>query len=126
MGYRSDITAVFYTKDAQAWPVMKLYIDENFPTVGDLIKDEDLTLLESKRVFGYVVKFTGWKWYEGYPEVQAWNRFVSNFLELADGDDHPWAYEFVRIGEDYNDVETTYSDKSEYVLNVVRDVEVNV
>ena len=30
MGYKSDVTAVFYTTK-EKFPVMKLYVDENFP-----------------------------------------------------------------------------------------------
>jgi hypothetical protein len=50
---------------------------------------------------------------------------VSNFLEIADGEGLPWAYEFVRIGEDSNDIEETQSDSADYVLSVVRTTEIN-
>ena len=31
MGYRSDVMAAFYVRDAKHLPVLKLWIDENFP-----------------------------------------------------------------------------------------------
>ena len=40
------------------------------------------------------------KWYDSYPEIIEFNRFVSNFLELAEQEEIVWCYEFVRIGED--------------------------
>jgi hypothetical protein len=124
MGYRSDIKAVFYTTDKEAWPVLKLYVDENFPE-GD---KEHLRVIRGKYITGYLFEVDGWKWYDSYPEVIAFNRFVSNLLELADGDDDgpPWCYEFARVGEDYEDLEVNRSNKAEqYVLNFARSIEVD-
>ena len=122
MGYRSNVTAVFYTSKDK-WPVLKLYVDEHFP--------EDLKgCLKVVGERGYLFQDNDVKWYDSWPEVQAFQRFVSNFLELADGGDTAgpneldWAYEFVRIGEDSDDLEETQSDGAEYVLSVIRDVEV--
>lgn len=119
MGYRSNVTAVFYTSKDK-WPTLKLYVDENFP-------EELKGCLSIVGERGYLFQDDQVKWYDSFPEVQAFQRFVSNFLELADGEDSEnldWAYEFVRIGEDSDDLEETYSDGAVYVLNVVRDVEV--
>lgn len=118
MGYRSDVTAVFYAPIDKA-PVLKLYVDENFPE--DLAGE--LKPIDNGKYAGYEFSGTGWKWYDSYPEIVAFNRFVSNFLELADGEDaseRAWAYEFVRIGEDSDDVEETYSDHSHYFIRVSR------
>ena len=118
MGYRSSVTAVFYTSK-EKFPVMKLYVDEHFP--------EDLKgCLKVVGERGYLFQDDQVKWYDSWPEVQAFQRFVSNFLEFADGGDDStsWAYEFVRIGENSDDLEETYSDGAEYVLSVIRDVEV--
>ena len=122
MGYRSDITAVFYTTDKETWPAMKLYVDENFP---ESLKG-DLRTIQGKNTYGYMFEGQGWKWYEGYPEVQEFNRFVSNLLELADGDDGLlWCYEFARIGEDYEDLEMNRSDKATFLLSFARSIEVD-
>lgn len=123
MGYRSDLKAVFYTTDKEAWPVLKLYVDENFPE--DL--KGDLQVIQGKHITGYMFEGEGWKWYDSYPDVQAYNRFASNFLELADADDGPlWCYEFARIGEDYEDLEINRSDKATYVLEFSRSIEVEL
>ena len=118
MGYRSNVTAVFYTTK-EKWPVLKLYIDEHFP-------EEFKGYLTIQGERAYVFKLDNVKWYDSYPEVQAFQRFVSNFLEFDKGgeDSTQWAYEFLRIGEDSNDVEETYSNSAEYVISLSWDVEI--
>ena len=118
MGYRSNITAVFYTTKEE-FSMMKLYIDEHFP-------QEFKGYLKVQGERAYVFKLDNVKWYDSYPEVQAFQRFVSNLLELAKGgnDNTQWSYEFLRIGEDSNDIEETYSDGSEHILSLSWDVEV--
>ena len=123
MGYRSEVTAAFYVHkiNEDQWPALKLYVDENFPK--ELV--ECLREKKSDYHHGYIFSESDVKWYDSYPEVAAFQRFVSNFLEIADGEGVPWAYEFVRIGEDSNDIEETSSDSADYVLSVVRTTEIN-
>ena len=128
MGYRSEVKAVFYAPK-EKWAALKLYVDENFPTVGDLIKDEDLQEVETDSYCGYLFEQDDVKWYPNYAEVIAFTAFVSAFLELAEGDNAEaldWNYEFVRLGEDYSDIETVYSNNASYLLGVRREIEVNV
>lgn len=54
----------------------------------------------------------GWKWYEGYEDVQAWESF------MCEAEDHDLDYEFVRIGEDHNDIEIRNSENSAGLINV--------
>jgi hypothetical protein len=127
MGYRSEVKAVFYAPK-EKWAAMKLYVDENFPTIGDLMRDEDLKEFESGGYCGYLFEADDVKWYDSYAEVIAFNEFVRAFLELAEGENAnelDWSYEFVRLGENYDDIETVYSDNSDYLLGVRREVEVN-
>jgi hypothetical protein len=127
MGYRSEVKAVFYAPQAK-WAALKLYVDENFPTIGDLMRDEDLKAFEGLGYCGYLFGQDDVKWYPNYAEVIAFNEFVHAFLELAEGDNAEaldWNYEFVRIGENYEDIETVYSDDCAYLLNVRREIEVN-
>jgi hypothetical protein len=125
MGYRSDVTAVFYAHKKvgeNPWPTLKLFIDENFP---EELKGA-LEFRESSSYVGYTFTEYGVKWYDSYPEIVAFNRFVSNYLEIADGENElAWAYEFVRIGEESDDTEVTYSDGSDCVLQVSRATEIN-
>jgi len=129
MGYRSEVKAVFYAPK-EKWATLKLYVDENFPTVGDLIKDEDLHEFESEGHYycGYLFEQDDVKWYDSYAEVIAFNEFARAFLELAEGDNAnqlEWHYEFVRMGENYDDIETVYSNDCSYLLDVKREILVN-
>jgi len=119
MGYRSDIKAVFYTKDTEQWPALRLFFDENFP------KDfmEDLKVIGSEWCSGYMLSFEAVKWYDGYPDVKAYNKFVMEYTELIDGESElPWMYEFIRVGEDNDDVETVRAGDAQYVLDVRREI----
>lgn len=63
---------------------------------------------------GQVFSFSYWKWYESYPEVQAWE----NFFDYCD--EHKIAYDFIRIGEDGDD----YEVRTQLVFRYVRDFDV--
>ena len=82
MGYRSDVKAVFYTKDVNEWPALKLFVDENFP---DDLKG-GLEVIRSSVYFGYVFSAESTKWYGGYPEVEAYNKFTEAYTELINGE----------------------------------------
>jgi hypothetical protein len=127
MGYRSEVKAVFYAPQ-EKWAAMKLYVDENFPTVGDLIKDEDLKEFDTGLYCGYLFEQDDVKWYDSYAEVIAFHKFVGAFLELADGENAQelqWSFEFVRVGEDYEDIEFKRSEDCDNLLDVRREIEVN-
>ena len=118
MGYRSNITAVFYTTKEE-FSMMKLYIDEHFPQ-----EFKGYLTVQGERA--YVFKLDNVKWYDSYPEVKAFQRFVSNFLEFTKGSDDStqWAYEFLRVGEDSNDIQEMYSEGAEHILSLSWHVEV--
>jgi hypothetical protein len=118
MGYRSDVVAAFYATPDKAAAV-KLYVDENFPEelAGNLRP------IKNAYYQGYMFEDQHVKWYDSYPEVIAFNRFVSNFLELAEQEEIAWCYEFMRIGEDNDDIEETQSDYADNQLRVVRNIE---
>lgn len=120
MGYRSDVRALFYTTNKDDLPVLKLYMDENFP------KDESLELkgIDSKVIYGYELVLEQVKWYESYEYVKAFEAFKAKYLTLIDeqGDGKKWKFEFVRVGDDVEDVEFEQND-SAYVLSVSRMIE---
>ncbi len=148
MGYRSDVVAVFYTtsnpKNKEAHKrneaKLKLFMKENFPQEWVkpewANKDEGLTMLENDTGTIYEFQVSSVKWYEGYESVQKFDEFWDKFVALADGEgededgdegDEPpeWACEFVRLGENDDDVETKSSDEAEYVLQVSRTIDRN-
>lgn len=126
MGYRSDVTALFYVRKAEHFPVLKLWLQENFPME---------TFSEHLRWFnrGMIFEEENTKWYSDYDEVKAFNEAVEKYLGLMnmdanEGDDPPmFFYEFVRIGENYDDIETEYyGDNCEYILGVSRSVTMDI
>lgn len=122
MGYRSDVKAVFYTSDTEQWPALRLFVDENFP---EALKG-DLEVIGSSTYSGYVFSCEGTKWYDGYDDVKAYNKFVADYEELIDENGEaklPWIYEFIRIGEDTDDIDTTQAGDARYVLRVNRYIE---
>jgi len=120
MGYRSDVHALFYTTNKEDLPVLKLYMDENYPE--DFLPE--LTYVEGKHLWGYEMVCESVKWYESYEDVQAFDAFKTKYHALLDEqeDGKKWKFEFVRIGEDTNDVEQEQNDSS-YVLSVSRRIE---
>jgi hypothetical protein len=121
MGYRSDVKAVFYTtKDKAA--VLKLFVDENFPKV--FVEANCLKWVESEfNRAGYSFEYYGVKWYESYPNIQAFKEFVERYNEVADEAD--WQYEFVRMGEDDDDTELDeHGENVACVLQVIREIRI--
>jgi hypothetical protein len=123
MGYRSDVMAVFYTYDPNEYPAMKLFIDEHIP---EFFRSEEYMRLFSGGMPRHVqgIKFTmnGMKWYPSYPDVQGFEEAIRKFEKLSDGGDK-WLWEFIRVGEEVEDVEEKCCAESENLLYVVRSIE---
>lgn len=121
MGYRSDVHALFYTTIKEDLPLLKLFMDENYPK--DL---HDLEEISSNRIYGYEMVYEDVKWYSGYDDVKAFDAFRTKYLALLDAQEEngkEWAFEFVRIGEETEDVECESSMASLGVLSVSRQIE---
>jgi hypothetical protein len=120
MGYRSDVHALFYTTRKEDLPVLKLYMEENFPKYETL----GLKEIEGKHLWGYEMVLEHVKWYESYDDVKAFDEFKRKYGALIDEqeDGKKWKFEFVRIGEETDDVEQEQHDSS-YVLSVCRSIE---
>jgi hypothetical protein len=124
MGYRSDVAAVFYVNKVEHFPVLKLWLDENFP-----IKEFDENIRWFDR--GMVFECENVKWYDSSPDVQAFDAAQGKFIDLCNAevsDGTPtFNYEFIRVGEDYNDVEVEREGIDyEYLLEVVRNISIDI
>lgn len=125
MGYRSDVAAVFYVKDAKHFPLLKLWLDENFPMdmYNEYIRWFDR---------GMVVEEEHVKWYSDFDDVKAFNEAVEKYSTLInmglDNKDAPlFSYEFVRIGENDDDVEVEQEgNECEFLLRVERRITVDI
>jgi len=121
MGYRSDVKAAFYVRDAKHFPVLKLWLDENFPMeqLGNCIRWFDR---------GMVFEEEWVKWYDDYDDVKLFNAAAEKYLELvnvdeANNDTPIFLYEFVRVGENYEDIVTDYEGFTcECILGVSRTI----
>jgi len=124
MGYRSVVEAVFYTRNEEEYPLLKLYVDENFPKSEEL--REGLKPIKANNVWGCRFIADNVKWYESYPEIQEFNEFVVKFNQLLMENERArptWAYEFVRLGEQSDDVEEERSENADFILCVRREIE---
>jgi hypothetical protein len=126
MGYRSDVMAAFYVKDKKHFPVLKLWLDENFPM--EMFKDQ-INWFDR----GMILEDGNTKWYADYEEVEAFDAAVHTYLKLVhnssvEQQDVPeFCYEFVRIGENYDDIDAEYEGIScEWLLGVNREITCDV
>ena len=60
------------------------------------------------------------KWYDSYPDVDLFTKFLTEVRDLE------YEYEFLRIGEDDNDVESDYTGDAENYMYVERTIQVNL
>ena len=120
MGYRSDVMAVFYTYDPNEYPAIKLFIDENMPEWCR--GDEHMSTFKKENLMGIKFEFLDVKWYESYADVQGFEQALKKFEKLSDGG-HAWLWEFVRLGEEVEDVDDKSSYQSDGLLHVVRSIE---
>jgi len=124
MGYRSDVVGAFYVSKEEHFPMVKLWLDENFP-----IKEFEENIRWFDR--GMVLECEDVKWYDSFPDIQAFEAAANKFVELCNAEvsegTPTFNYEFVRIGEEYEDVEVVREGIAcEYLLEVSRGVIVEV
>jgi hypothetical protein len=123
MGYRSDVAAVFYAADKKDFPVVKLWLQENFPV--EMFKD-------SIRWFdrGMVFEEDNVKWYPDYEDVKAFEAARENFVEMfceEEGNSNvKGAVELMRVGENYDDIEHDEWGDYEGILECVRSIRVDI
>jgi hypothetical protein len=118
MGYRSNIRCLLYPLDTPTGDAPSL--SDNYhalvtlmnTTFKNVVDDfsSDMTLDPHHRVVDFVIDDV--KWYPSYPDVQAFEKMLDEVAELG------YCYEFVRVGEDQNDIEMRESDHSNGYLGV--------
>jgi hypothetical protein len=127
MGYRSDVSVVFYTLDAERMPLaaLKLWFDENYP--HEVAKAEWAAKIEEGDDY-LLVNYTDVKWYDDYTHPKEVDAALRRFTETFDAEDvvtehgAPAAYDFVRIGEEVADIDTDRSGWTNYRLDVKREI----
>jgi len=118
MGYRSDVKILFYPDTQEDFHVFKLWLDERLP-------GEPYEVYSGKYV---LFEFNDVKWYTSYPDVAKFREAINECYTLFDGDEgRPLVHhEFVRIGEESDDIEQEYSPDCSYWLQVHREIIVSI
>ena len=124
MGYRSDVTVVMYPKNDKDFALLKLYVDENLP--------DQFEVCEADTGLKYLVcEMDSVKWYQGYEDVDVYTRAFSEwdtmFRDEADPEGEPlFHYEFVRFGEDTEDIVYDCSNYCDHILGIERRAYVSI
>lgn len=118
MGYRSEVAIKVYGEAENMVAFKKAYDEalDKLPEVeqgyiDDLMRDNERNGFDDN-VFTFHADYI--KWYDEYPNVQ----FFIGLLDLVD--ELGVNSEFIRVGEDYDDIETDYQGDCEYMLGIKR------
>jgi len=121
MGYRSQVAVVIYGdgRSQESYDLLKTLMNTTFKEAYTAF-DGCAEWHDGKRVLEF--KMEDVKWYDSYPDVR-------NFMQMLDdiGDMSGLNYEFLRVGEESEDIETTSEGSyPEYILSVTRSIQVDL
>ena len=116
MGYRSNVMCIIYPfgdseSRKEKYGLLKTLMATTFKDVAEEWGG-NMEWLDDDCILEFDIENI--KWYENYPEIQ---EFVSMRDIFHKGDFEGFALEFIRTGEDSDDIETYYSNSCEYYLN---------
>lgn len=124
MGYRSNVTTLVYGPEDEmiafiAGQRLKarcpLAEDEKYVTLSRLPRTEvEPPWLVLKAEFESV------KWYPNYPDVDMWAQLLTDAGDI--GENGRIGYEFMRVGEEVDDIEYDVGTNCEYWLGVSREI----
>ena len=121
MGYRSDVSTVIYGDDRnpEKYELLKTLMNTTFKVAYDAWSGY-VTWHDTKCVLEFFIEDT--KWYESYPDVAAFIAMLENLHDIEG-----YNYEFVRVGEDDNDIDRQiHGDREEGLIRVCRSIEVDL
>lgn len=128
MGYRSDLMVLIYPdveklEDYQPrYDQLKVLMGTTFKHVVDEFGDPYMTWMDADHVLKFDLPNV--KWYPSYSDVKMFHEMLNAFqCEEIGG----YCTEFVRIGEESDDVaETRSGENNQYYLNIRRSIDCNV
>ena len=123
MGYRSDVVALMYSKGGTP---------EEVAIIREFIRQRVTPELMEYFDFdgwGAVFEVEHWKWYEGYADIDLLEKLFKEYQDAfcnGRGVDYDckYAYEFVRVGESYDDIETHEAGAAQSRLSVARSIRI--
>lgn len=127
MGYRSNLMVLIYPdvekmEDFQScYDQLKVLMATTFKHVSDEFGDPYMVWMDKERVLKFDIPDV--KWYPSYPDVQMFEAMLREF----DGDIEGYCTEFVRTGEEADDIEERRSgENSRYYLSVRTSIDCNI
>lgn len=111
MGYRSSVVCLMYgNNDIGDNTIVKEFVRSRVEAYTSETVEVGKYIRDAFNYDGWGVRFQAddWKWYESYPDIQFLEALFDEFEELVIGEDPSetsYALEFVRIGEDSDDIE---------------------
>ena len=125
MGYRSDVSVVFYTchRETVAYPTLKFWFDENYPHreakdewCADITYGDDYVLVTYEDV----------KWYQDFGHVRKVNECLDKFIATFDEEEQGFvAWECIEVGEELDDIKRSASPFADWRLDVSRTIHFN-
>jgi hypothetical protein len=134
MGYRSNLMVLIYPDvdkveaESPKYDQLKVLMGTTFKHMSDADGfGEYMTWLDSDHVLKFQLDDV--KWYPSYPDVQMFEKMLGTFKGSGDDEEDITGYctEFVRIGEESDDVEEVHTGhNNHYYLSVRREIDCNV
>jgi len=120
MGYRSDVQAIIYPlggdQNLLEYDKLKLLFNTTFKDVFEAWGEDYFSWDDKHRVLKFDANSV--KWYDSYPEVQKFVQFLTDVAGLD------YQYEFIRIGEEDDDIEDDRTGDAEGYMYINRSIEV--
>lgn len=120
MGYRSDVKAIIYPLGGDdnllEYDKLKLLFNTTFQDVFTSWGEDYFSWDDNHRAL--IFDANSVKWYDSYPEIKKFLKFLEDVHGLG------YEYEFMRIGEEDDDVETDRTGDAEGYMYVSRSIEV--
>lgn len=133
MGYRSNVMALIYPDVAAVhdtpgvgeskvlYEQLKTIMATTFKAVSDEFGDPYMVWLDREYVLRFDIPDV--KWYPSYPDVQMFTQMVSAFQDDIPG----YCTEFVRVGEEAEDVDTQFTGEDcQHYLSVRTSIDCNI
>ena len=127
MGYRSDVTVIMYADTPEEQVMVNEWVKVQLAKRTDV---EEPGLRHRFYFMPNMVKFEveGWKWYDSYEEIQWLEKLFADYVEIFcpdpndDNDNRAYAIEYMRVGENYEDVNYWYRGCAEDYLMLDRTI----
>ena len=121
MGYRSDVQALIYPlggdQNLLEYDKLKLLFNTTFKDVFEAWGKDYFSWDDKHRVLKFDANSV--KWYDSYPEVQKFVQFLTDVAGLD------YQYEFLRLGEEDDDIEDDRTGDAQGFMYINRSIEVS-